>query len=87
MAAKPLALLLSPALLLLQLPLGSAQLERPRAYCLDSVNGACIRETVVMILLGLGMKLPAARIAVAIAWQRLQDASEHLHWWKPVAPA
>eukprot|EP01036_Dinobryon_divergens_P023568 gene23568-31925_t len=51
------------------------------------LNGACIRETVVMILLGLGMKLPAARIAVAIAWQRLQDASEHLHWWKPVAPA
>ncbi len=50
------------------------------------LNGACIRETVVMILLGLGMKLPAARTAVAIAWQRLQDASEHLHWWKPVTP-
>lgn len=46
---------------------------------------AGIRETVVMILLGLGMQLPAARLAVATAWQRLQDASEHLHWWKPVA--
>jgi AcrR family transcriptional regulator len=48
------------------------------------LDGACIRETVVMILLGLGMKLPGARLAVTTAWRRLQDASEHLHWWKPV---
>lgn len=50
------------------------------------LDGAYIREAVLMLLLGLGMKRPAARRAVATAWQRLQDASEHLHWWKPVAP-
>lgn len=48
------------------------------------LDGAGIRETVVMILLGLGMKRPAARRAVDTAWQLLQGASEHLHWWKPV---
>lgn len=48
------------------------------------LDGASIRETVVMILLGLGMKRPAARRAVDAAWQLLQGASEHLHWWKPV---
>lgn len=48
------------------------------------LNGAAIRETVVMILLGLGMKRPAARRAVDAAWQLLQGAAEHLHWWKPV---
>jgi AcrR family transcriptional regulator len=50
------------------------------------LDGACIRETVVMLLLGLGMKRPAARRAVDTAWQLLQGASEHLHWWKPVNP-
>jgi hypothetical protein len=48
------------------------------------LDGAAIRETVVMILLGLGMKRPAARRAVDAAWQLLQGAAEHLHWWKPV---
>jgi AcrR family transcriptional regulator len=47
-------------------------------------DGAGIRETVVMILLGLGMERPAARSAVDQAWQLLQGASEQLHWWKPV---
>lgn len=50
------------------------------------LDGACIRETVVMLLLGLGMERSAARRAVDTAWQLLQDASEHLHWWKPVSP-
>lgn len=50
------------------------------------LDGAGIRETVVMILLGLGMQRPAARRAVDTAWQLLQGASEHLHWWKPVNP-
>ena len=50
------------------------------------LDGACIRETVVMLLLGLGMQRPAARRAVDTAWQLLQGASEHLHWWKPVIP-
>lgn len=48
------------------------------------LDGASIRETVVMILLGLGMNRPAALHAVNTAWQLLQGASEHLHWWKPV---
>lgn len=48
------------------------------------LDGASIRETVVMILLGLGMERTAARSAVDQAWQLLQSASEHLHWWKPV---
>ena len=47
-------------------------------------DGAYIRETVLMLLLGLGMERPAALSAVATAWQRLQDASEHLHWWNPL---
>ncbi len=50
------------------------------------LDGAYIRETVLMLLLGLGMERPAARRAVATAWQRLQSASEHLPWWKPVNP-
>lgn len=50
------------------------------------LDGGGIRETVVMILLGLGMQRPAARRAVDTAWQLLQGASEHLHWWKPVNP-
>ncbi len=50
------------------------------------LDGAFIREAVVMILLGLGMKASAARTAVATAWQQLQAASHDLHWWKPVHP-
>lgn len=50
------------------------------------LDGAYIRETVAMVLLGLGLKRPAANRAVAAAWQLLQGASEHLHWWKPVNP-
>ena len=50
------------------------------------LDGACIRETGVMLLLGLGMQRPAARRAVDTAWLLLQGASEHLHWWKPVNP-
>jgi AcrR family transcriptional regulator len=50
------------------------------------LDGACIRETVVMLLLGLGTERVAARRAVDTAWQLLQDASPHLHWWKPVSP-
>ncbi|MEY2952075.1 MAG: hypothetical protein RLZZ401_162 [Pseudomonadota bacterium] len=50
------------------------------------LDGASIRETVVMVLLGLGMKRPAARRSVDTAWHVLQGASDQLHWWKPVNP-
>lgn len=50
------------------------------------LDGGGIRETVVMLLRGLGMERSAARRAVDTAWQLLQDASPHLHWWKPVSP-
>lgn len=48
------------------------------------LDGSSILETVVMILMGLGMQRQAARSSVDQAWQLLQGASEHLHWWKPV---
>ena len=79
MAGKPLALLLSPALLLLQLPLGGAQLERPRAYCLDSIKGACIRGgeyEVERIMPARGYSGTAGQL-VAVLGQRFPPPDTH----------
>jgi hypothetical protein len=80
MAGKPLALLLSPALLLLLLlPLGGAQLERPRAYCLDSINGACIRGgeyAVERIMPARGYSGTAGQL-VAVLGQRFPPPDTH----------
>lgn len=66
------------------LVIGTSVESAKRISRTGQLDGAAIRETVMMILLGLGMKRPAARRAVDTAWQLLQGTSEHLHWWKPV---
>ena len=66
------------------LVIGTSVESAKRISRTGQLDGAAIRETVMMILLGLGMKRPAARRVVASAWQLLQGTSEHLHWWKPV---
>lgn len=49
------------------------------------LDGAYIRETATLVMLGLGMTRKGAERAVADAWQHLQKSSTELHWWKPVA--
>jgi AcrR family transcriptional regulator len=50
-----------------------------------SLDGAYIRETATLVLLGLGLTRKGAERAVADAWQHLQEHSAELHWWKPVS--
>ena len=49
------------------------------------LDGAYIRETATLVMLGLGMPRKGAERAVAEAWQHLQQSAAELHWWKPVA--
>jgi AcrR family transcriptional regulator len=51
------------------------------------LDGAYLRETVAMVLLGLGLSRPAADAAVAEAWQLLLAASGQLAWWQPLQVA
>jgi AcrR family transcriptional regulator len=46
------------------------------------LDGAYLRETVAMVLIGLGLSRPAAQAAVAEAWQLLLAASDQLTWWQ-----
>jgi len=48
---------------------------------------SAIRETVALVLMGLGLDRTAAVRAVAQAWQCLQQAGHQLDWWKPVSSA
>lgn len=49
------------------------------------LDGAYIRETATLVMLGLGLPRKAAERTVAAAWQHLQKNAAELHWWKPVA--
>ena len=49
------------------------------------LDGAYIRETATLVMLGLGMPRKAAERTVAAAWQHLQKSAAELHWWKPVS--
>lgn len=49
------------------------------------LDGAYIRETATLVMLGLGLSREGAEQAVAAAWQHLQKNAAELHWWKPVA--
>lgn len=49
------------------------------------LDGAYIRETATLVMLGLGLPRAAAEQVVAAAWQHLQKNAAHLHWWKPVS--
>lgn len=51
------------------------------------LDGAYMRETVAMVLLGVGLPRPAAEAAVAEAWQLLLAASGQLAWWQPLQVA
>lgn len=52
-----------------------------------TLDGAYIRELTGMVLRGLGVPPADADLAVGLAWRRLVEASDTLHWWKPVSPA
>ena len=52
-----------------------------------TLDGAYIRELTGMVLRGLGAPPADADLAVGLAWRRLVEASDTLHWWKPVSPA
>lgn len=49
-----------------------------------TLGAACIHETAVMVMLGLGLPRVGAEQAVAQAWQHLQKQAASLHWWKPL---
>jgi AcrR family transcriptional regulator len=49
------------------------------------LDGATIRETAALVMLGLGLSRKAAEKAVAAAWQHLQHSAAQLHWWRPVS--
>lgn len=50
-----------------------------------TLDGATIRETTVLVMLGLGLNRKAAVRAVSLAWQHLNKNAASLHWWKPVS--
>lgn len=43
-----------------------------------------IRETAILVMLGLGLPRRDAERAVAASWRHLQDNAARLHWWKPI---
>lgn len=49
------------------------------------LDGAYIRESATLVMLGLGLSRRQAAQAVAASWQHLQKNAAELHWWKPVA--
>lgn len=49
-----------------------------------ALDGAYIRETATLVMLGLGLSRPEAKAAVTAAWEHLQKVSGRLHWWRPV---
>jgi AcrR family transcriptional regulator len=48
-----------------------------------ALTAAYIRETAVMVMLGLGLTRKAAESAVDQAWQHLHGHASELHWWQP----
>jgi AcrR family transcriptional regulator len=51
------------------------------------LDGGYIREVATMVMLALGVPRKTAERAVGQAWQRLQQSSDSLPWWKPVRSA